>query len=76
MGILFLKDAPGASSIVITDTTTQGKLDVHMVTLGFTYMTVVYFLMVGVVMHSELNMGPRASSVSSVTSRPTCFGSS
>ena len=76
MGILFLKDAPGASSIFITDTTTQDELDVHMVTSGVTYMAVAYFLMVGVVMHSELNMGLRASSVSSVTSRPTCFGSS
>jgi len=28
-----------------------------MVTLGFTYMAVVYFLMVGVVMHNKLNMG-------------------
>ena len=76
MGIIFLKDVPGASSIVITDTTTQDELNVHMVTLGVTYKTVAYFLMVGVVMHSELNMGPRASSVSSVTSRPACFGSS
>ena len=57
MGILFLKDVPGASSIVITDTTTQDELNVHMVTLGVTYKTVAYFLMVGVVMHNKLNMG-------------------
>ena len=57
MGIIFLKDVPGASSIVITDTTTQDELNVHMVTLGVTYKTVAYFLMVGVVMHNKLNMG-------------------
>lgn len=56
-GKVFLKDIPGVSNINVTDETTQAELDVHMAFLGVTYMTVAFYLMVGVVMHGELNMG-------------------
>lgn len=56
-GKQFLKDIQGVSTINVTDASTQAELDVHMAFLGVTYMTVAFYLMVGVVMHGELNMG-------------------
>lgn len=53
MACAFLKNV----DINITDETTQAELLVHMTTLGITYKTVAFYLMVGVVMDNVLKTG-------------------